>query len=242
MQLKIILEGRNARLPLQYRRDVHGMIYYLLRDDPVYAQKLHDMTPNAGGKTLKGFCFGRLCGSYHMEENMICYERDIQLEIRSAKPDIVLFLNRALQKRNRVLLAGESLAIKQTSLEDRLITASELSIRMQSPLVAYRTIDNQGHTRFFAPWEEEFYTLIKSNAERKWNYFGNGSPFCFQLDPLGAKQAKRVSDTFNGTYITGYISPFKLKSTPEIIDLLYQTGLGAGNSMGFGMFDIEKEG
>ena len=41
---------------------------------------------------------------------------------------------------------------------------------------------------------------------------------------------------YKTTRITGWHGRFRLSGSPEMLDLLFHSGLGAKNSQGFGMF------
>ena len=41
-----------------------------------------------------------------------------------------------------------------------------------------------------------------------------------------------------GFYVTGWRGSYLLSAEPQVLDLLYQTGLGSRNAQGFGLFDL----
>ena len=66
----------------------------------------------------------------------------------------------------------------------------------------------------------------------------NGSDFCFEIMPVEHRPQRRVFTTFKTSYITGWMGYYQMRGKPEVLDMLYQTGIGAKNSEGFGMFTV----
>ena len=140
---------------------------------------------------------------------------------------------------NKTVRLGENLvSVEQISLGDTRIYESAVTVRTLSPITVYVTEDN-GHTTYFTPDDPRFYTAICSNARRKWlSAYGSEEGFDLKVTALPDRHFTRRATRFKTTFITAWHGCFRLEGSPRTLDFLYQTGLGAKNSQGFGLFTL----
>lgn len=234
MQLQIQFSG-GLCLPLAYRHYVQSMLYDALRADPHYAASLHDGAPGIG-RPYKLFTFGQLRGKYTVEDWQIRFPQGASLEIRSVHDDLLLRLLRQFSPGSRMRLGNNTLTVVRSTLEDRQVQTGEILAVSQSPIVAYVT-EEDGKTRFYSPEEAAFYALVTANARRKWqSLHGADAPFDFSIAPAENAVFRKQVTQFKTTRITAWDGRFRLSGDPAVLDLLYNVGLGAKSSQGFGMF------
>jgi len=82
------------------------------------------------------------------------------------------------------------------------------------------------------------YHLTCANAVRKAKRFGLCSKIDLSISLSKKRKPIKQLSRFGGTIIEGWFGDFLLHGAPELLDLLYQTGLGAKNSEGYGMIDL----
>ena len=101
--------------------------------------------------------------------------------------------------------------------------------------------EKNGHTVYFSPQDPRFTEAIETNAHRKWaSHTGSEAGFALRvIVPEGVCGVKRAT-RFKSTFITAWHLPLILEGTPQVLDFLYQTGLGSKNSQGFGMFELDR--
>ena len=236
MQLYVEFSSEGVTLPLAYRYMVQGLIYKVLSEECDLSHHIHNEGNQGEGKQFKLFSFGPLTGPHRVVGKNICFFDRISLEIRSCRRDMMLRLLQGLHPGQVVHLGDRPLRVLRCSLEDRQIETGDIWIQTCSPVVSYIT-HSDGHTQFFSPEEELFYRLISKNSSRKWIS-------CFPQEPCpsllvspvdGASFTKQVT-TFKNTRITAWSGQFRLQGEPKLLNFLYQTGLGAKNSQGFGLF------
>ncbi len=237
MQLFVILNGESLALPINYRPLVHGMIYNTLSALPAYSEYLHNLQRTQRGRPFKGFTFSRLTGKYTMDGHRILFCDEIKLEIRSCEDAFIELLRQGIAASDSLRLGKESVPVKDCRVGDTRLLLEEAHIRMVSPAVAYRTLENR-NTVFFQPDDRQFYQSLETNARRKWRFHHGDAPCDISVSPLFQGLPKKQFSTFKGTYITGWFGDYRLKGTPELLDLLYQTGLGSKNPEGFGLFSV----
>lgn len=125
-------------------------------------------------------------------------------------------------------------------LETPSINDSPIKIKTLSPITIYKTILNEKGKKFyqyFNPQEEEFYNQIKENIRKKYEIITgkNLKDFEFKMNPI---QTKKTLIQYKDFIIEGYDGEFLIEVKPEIFKAVYDAGLGAKNSQGFGMIEL----
>lgn len=236
MQLCLEFQGDGLCLPLSYRQYVQAMIYHVLRQEDSYSTALHDGGEMYDGRRFKLFTFGQLEGQYAVQNRQIRFFDRVTLEIRSIRNDLLLRLLREFYVGRRIRLKDNLLTVVKCVLLNRRIFAREITIYTKSPIVAYIT-ERDGKTTFFSPSEEMFYSLVVTNAHRKWQSF-YGTADDLTITPVENAVWRKQVTQFKDTRITAWNGRFRLSGSEEMLNFLYHTGLGAKNSQGFGMFEL----
>lgn len=238
MQLYLTLSGNEITLPIAYRQQIQGMIYAAVESDRAYSTYLHDRSHEADGKKYKLFTFGQLHGEYVVADKLITFRDAVSLEIRSIDTRFIQLLLMRFTVGSEISLGDNILRVKACRLDDKQIFDSEITVRTLSPIVAYNTLPD-GKTVFYSPNDEEFFSMLCKNAERKWkSKHGDTKPLELSVEAVADTQYKKLVTMFKQTYITAYSGCFKLRGNAELLSFLYNTGLGAKSSQGFGMFDV----
>lgn len=233
MQLLLTLTADQAALPIAYNHLIHGLIYHLLEEEQELASPLHE-TPRT--RTYKGFTFSRLCGTYTIQGASIIFHGPVHLEIRCVDPQVIRILAARLLTMKQLRLGSAQFDLTTCTWKDEHITQNEADFIVRAPgVVAYITGEDK-KTVFYAPDDPRFLPALLRNAERKWQqYHGDPESFSLTIEPLSKPLPRRISTRFKQTYITAWTGAYRLRGNPEVIDMLYQIGLGAKNSEGFGM-------
>ena len=237
MQLHLQLSG-SLSLPLNYRHYIQSMIYDALRDDPDFSATVHDVGEEAEKRRFKLFTFGQLEGSYRVADRRILFRSGASLEIRSIHEELLLRLFRRFTPGTALRLGSVTVTVAHAALTNNIISGDAVTVRTCSPIVAYIT-QSDGYTRFFSPEEPEFYNLVTANARRKWSiHHGEEADFTFSISPAEGSRFRKQVTTYKSTRITAWDGQFLLRGSPEMLNLLYHTGLGTKSSQGFGMFVV----
>lgn len=241
MQLHMELVGRDIVLPIAYRRLIHGLIYNTLAEcaSPEEAGRLHDAGyAGADGRGFRLFTFSPLRGQYQVTGRQITFTGRVGLEIRSPDARLINALARGWSAGGTIRLGHNLLRPAAIRIEDKHCLKNHVRCSTISPLTAYIT-RRDGHTVFLSPRDRAFWSAIVRNAGRKWSVFRPGdTSFSLEAAPLPDSRWRREVTRFKNTFVTAWYGDFGLRGTPELIDLLYQSGAGAKNSEGFGMFEI----
>lgn len=240
MQLILTFHAEETILPIAHRQHLQAMLYRVLESENArFSANIHDGGKPFERRRYKLFTFGPLTGRYTVEGGTIRFHGRTWLEIRSADPAFLQTLLGGLTPGTEVRLGKNLLTVTDCRLEDHKLFDRRLQVHTLSPIVAYIT-QPDGRTRFYSPQEPEFCSAVVSNARRKWgSLYGPETPFALVVAPTGAMR-KQVT-LFKTTRINAWFGEFVLEGEPAVLDFLYNTGLGAKSSQGFGMFEpLEK--
>lgn len=238
MQLHLTFSG-NINLPIAYRSIQQGMIYRALSEaDSDYSRYIHD-EGQIYQKKYKLFTFGPLKGRYVIEgRKNIIFTDGASMEIRSVDERFIRLLAKSMPEGAMIRLGQNDVKVIRSEMTDYHLLVPRASVRLVAPMTVHITLDD-GFTRFFEPDEPEYLQAVLRNARRKWaSLHGTEDGFLLNIEPLPGK--KRMEKTiYKQTYITAFYGDYQLSGSPDVIELLYQSGLGAKSSQGFGMFDVK---
>ena len=239
MQIHLTFQGNRIRLPIATGETIQGLIYRALREDTSYSNAVHNKVSPTGDRIYKMFHFSELEGKYVVEEKNLIYLSTVELEIRSADDYLIQLLFRYFTKNKEIQLGNNTVEVVGLQLMSHSVFSHSAVIRTLSPITVYIT-ESHGHTGYYSPMDPEFYTMIYTNSKRKWqSVYGSEAPFDFRISPCSGDGLYRKRATrFKDTYITAWHGKFLIEGSPEILNFLYNVGLGSKNSQGFGMFEI----
>jgi len=237
MQLKVKINTDGSLvLPIAYNYIIQSAIYNSLSIDEELSDNLHNGGYSIDNKTFKLFTFDKLFGEFVIEDGSIRFIDDVLLEIRSINPSIIFTLKESFDNFGINLMGIQYEC--ETSIIDRQIFDSVITIKMLTPITVYKQDKEIGRTIYLSPLDEEFYTLINSNIKEKYYSFFNEECEDIYIKLLKINEKDKVVVKYKGNYINGYKGLYRIKGNPKVIDFLYNVGLGAKNSSGFGMFKI----
>ncbi len=237
MQIIIALVSKKEIvLPIAYRHAQQSMIYNALRSSPEYSEKLHNYGTSELTTGFKLFTFGQFEGGYRMAGKSIIFCDRIVFEIRCHDAFMAQLLLSGFSKGKKVKLLKNELTVESCLLENKKNYKTAVTVRTVSPITVLSNTSD-GHTVYFSPDEDAFYSRIIANAKRKWCTLFDEEEFKLSIYSADEKYRKLVT-VFKNTYVNAWYGTFVLEGNPEAIDFLYNVGLGNKTSQGFGMFDF----
>jgi CRISPR-associated endoribonuclease Cas6 len=239
-RLKFSFNG-SLTLPISHHYVIQGFIYNILKDAPEFSAFLHDQGYQNDKQIFKMFVFSRLMGKYTVEMPDITFHNEISLEIRSPLDQLCNVLFMALMHQESFFINRKQVFLTSCDVSNTRINADELNISMLSPICLYTTYyeEDSKKTRYFSPLDEEFEAMINENLYHKLEsiYDFDGCPKV-AIETISCTGRDKYVTTFKGTKITAWNGRFILRGEPFLLQFLYNTGLGAKNSQGFGMFKL----
>lgn len=237
------LTFRTNRLvvPVAYQSCLQGLIYQLLRIQPQYSDFVHDIGyGEPTGKHFKMFCFSRLQGRSIYRNKTLMFLSSVSFFLRTADPTQAAILQQALQLNQTYTLNHQPIILEKLEISELALDSdcTQLKIKMLSPITVYTTSPD-GHTKYYTPLDDEFAKLVNQNYRNKWrSVFGVFPDGDIILSALSVASRDKIVTDFRKFRINAWNGIYLLKGQPEALKFLYHTGLGAKNSLGFGMFEI----
>jgi CRISPR-associated endoribonuclease Cas6 len=125
-------------------------------------------------------------------------------------------------------------------------TNSSIKVRAITPIEVHSTIvkpDGKKLTYYYSPFEKEFNNLINENSKKKWkSLFRKDCEYNISIYPhfrgSGYERIVYFGTGDNKTIIKGWKGYFEVSGKIEILQFIYDAGLGSRNSQGFGMVEV----
>lgn len=243
MQLKISHKlAKPIVLPINYAHILQGIVYKALSEGQLSNSNMTELIHDIGWKfeqrSYKFFQFSGIAGHYQISGKNIIFDDSMSWEIRTPDSMIINSIKSGMEKSGIEYLSSIANNLELT-LSDDSIEDNRLLIRMRTPICVYSTDIEGGKRYYYAPDEQEFYQAVTENFIRKYYaYTGVLVNAGIKLSPLNITVRDKQVTKFKGSYLSGWKGDYIVEGERKYLDFLYQCGIGARNSQGFGMFDI----
>lgn len=225
-------------LPINYNHILQAVLYKAISAMPHYMEFLHDIGFSNGEQTFKMFHFSQIRGTYEIKGKNIIFKNKISFDVRSPDALMIHVISRYLNYYG-VTFGDYTYQDVKTKISDFTVETDSLYIKMLTPIIAYTTDGETKYKYFYSPYEYEFYQLIQENFVHKYEAYYDITPSSLiTLQPVGNEEPRKLVTRYKETILNGWYGEYQLSGERKYLDFLYQTGLGARNSQGFGMFKI----
>ena len=236
LRLRINMSALNLQLPISYKTILQAAIYNMLSAED-QENFYHDYGYTLKDKKYKLFVFSDLFGAYKTENKKIIFEKNIDFYIDSLDSRFVLYIYNYLMNNEYIFLKHQPVHIDDIQVMDTPIFKDEksLTIKTISPIVAYTSKDK--HFTYYKPSDIEFCKLVKTNLSRKAKAYQYPlQEVTFDVEEVIFEKQRLVN--FKNTFYISYLSEMRIHVNYDTFKLLYETGMAAKNSCGFGMIKI----
>lgn len=246
MRIEVILkntDNKDIMLPIHYNELIQKIIYKNL--PKLLSTFLHDIGFRYNNKPIKLFTFSKIFSNkIKLYKNYIFFSNTISIFISSPIEIIIKILRENLLKNEIIKLNVNKLKVDEIKTVPNPKFENIMKIKTLSPITIYKTIikNDKKYTNYIFPNDNEFNYLIKENIKKKYviiqGIIDKNISLDFQLEirPINIKNKILKYKNF---IIKGIEGELELATDkPEIIEKVYDAGLGAKNSQGFGMFQI----
>lgn len=231
-------------LPINYQRELQGFLYRSIHDIEL-SYFLHNVGYTKEKRRFKMFTFSRLQGKsrFHSHEKKIEFFDQVTWHVSSLLDSLIVDLARDYLLKSQWELNGQAINIEEAVVKTFDIKESEFyQIRMLSPLTVYSTQENQygkKQTNFISPFDPIFSDKIEKNFYNKYQaYFKKEPTERVLIRPKKVTQKDKVVTKFKDIIINAWNGTYEIQAPLPYLKFLYDTGIGAKNSQGFGMFEI----
>lgn len=230
-------------VPFAYHQILQGVVYHHMRNDYHHSTFIHEEGFVYGQRHFRMFTFSHLMGEeVTVKDRNLVFSGRVSFEITSPDVYMIRTIADSVQK-NGILIGKQSYSKVQVRLSDFAVETSESSIVVKaiSPITVYSTDADTGKTTYYHPRQEEFAMGINDNFQRKYMaYYGVAPSSYIGIEPVKVGPKDKCVTTYKNLYITGYSGIYRLDGPRKYLDFLYQSGVGAKNSQGFGMISFSK--
>lgn len=249
MRVKLTLMATRPKttLPLNYNHAVAGLIYRTLGNaSEEFATMLHDEGFKAERRTFKLFTFSRLVTDRHrfIGDRLLLESPIVYLQVSSPVRDFIEHFVSGLFHSEAFEIAGSQFTLAEAETIAPPEFSEHMAFRALSPLTE-SVRDEQGRVRYL-DLEDDWSELIGRNLVRKYIALHSSEPADKRLrlewDSVyitkAQKRNRRLSaliEINQGIKVRGWLAPFAVEGSKELIEIGYEAGFGKSNAMGFGM-------
>ncbi|MEW5803932.1 MAG: CRISPR-associated endoribonuclease Cas6 [bacterium] len=229
-------------LPFEHNQLIQGMIYRNL--PPESATRLHQEGFLHQNRRFKLFTFSRILASPLVDNysKYFIFTKDIKFVIASPINWFMQDFAEYMVKQEFVMLGKNKLRPESISIHLPKSFPERVKIVMLSPVTVYSTLqkgDGGKKTYYFSPFENEFTEQIEANIKKKFEIlYSKKCDYTLRITPLFSGNKNERILTYKDFIIKAWEGVYELKGTPELLDVAYNTGIGAKNSQGFGCFEV----
>jgi CRISPR-associated endoribonuclease Cas6 len=247
VRLTLMALKRNTMLPLNYNHAVSSLIYRTLgKASESFAAMLHDEGFKADRRSFKLFTFSRLFAgrSAVVGDRLRLESPEVSLQVSSPVTEFVEHFVSGLFQSKSISIAGAEFTLDRAETVVRPVFSESMRFRALSP-ITQSVRDEQNRVRYLG-LEDDWSEIIQRNLVRKYIALHGGAPSSDRFrwvwdEEYIAEQAKRnrrpsvLIEVSEGIKVRGWLVPFKVEGSKELIELGYEAGFGKSNAMGFGM-------
>jgi len=243
--MRLLLELSSEKdfiIPIHYNHHIQSLLYSSI--SPKLAEILHNYGFPLEKRRFRLFTFSRILGEYQInkDKEKIVFSSPFRFVVSSVMKEFIEEIAEELMRRESVEILSQRVSLSSIEVSDLSIDRDRLGIKMLSPVTIYSTLsraDGRKKTYYYTPFEKEFSQLISENSRKKFRAFYEREPDGeIHLTPLNVNMSNQKIISYKNTVIKGWMGIYELSGSPELMKLVYDTGLGGKNSQGFGCFEI----
>lgn len=236
MRLKLYFGLEKEKIPVQYRKTIISYIKHSLEEyDSKYYQKYY----NEKDTIIKPYTFSTYYKQQKIEnDQMILKDKNLELNISTGdyETGIILYNSFNKQKHKKYSLNNNSMTLENiTMTKEKEITTEKITIKFQAPLCVRSRENNKDY--YYSYENDKFEEILKINIKEQLKITDIPTEIVdtFTIKPINAK---KVLIKFYEKCIECSTGIFEVNGNKELLNYLYQMGMGSRHSAGFGMFQI----
>lgn len=239
MRFRLDFVTENNVIPVDYRRIILSYIKNSLKK---YDEKVYNDYYHADDPIHKDFTFSLNFGICRFIEDEIVME-DNNISLYYSTSDYLLGTHLFASFREQVnkifKIKNNALMLKKiVFFKSKDIISDIIEFKIVSPLLIRDHKEN--NKDYYYSFEDKGYKGILIN-NLKYRLSDTPEKLLNEIEFFPQK-IKTVLVKNYGVILKGNIGFLKIKAHPKILEYIYNSGLGAKNSMGFGMLEISKRG
>jgi len=206
-----------------------------------YQQKLYLWQDGSQNNHLRPFTFSVYLPRPKFDKEEIRLESDI-ITVNFSTNDFetaIMLYNGLLANKDKPFTYKDDYQIQVETIhlnrQEKLIARDEAVFKTLSPVVVKESDLTTNHDKFYSPADGQFFDLLNKNCIMKAEILLKKK---LELTGFEAVNYKKIPVRLKGHFVEAYQGIYRLQGEPELLNLLYQVGLGAKNGYGFGLLEV----
>lgn len=236
VRFKLYFTLENLQIPIQFRKSIISFFKHSLMDyDEAYYKKYY----NERDTIIKNYSFSTYFKQKNIQdEKIILEDNGFELNVTTSdyETGIILYNSFNKQKYKKYPLQDNSMILQNIiMLPEKEITSEKITIKFQSPLCVRSRNENKDY--YYSYENEKFEETLKMNIREQLKITNISKEIVdtFKITPINAK---KVIIKFYEKCLECSTGVFEISGDRELLNYLYQAGIGSKHSAGFGMFQI----
>lgn len=246
MRITIKLKNKESNsiiLPKSYSHLLQSFIFNLV-DNQQANSFLHDKGYQFNNRNYKPFCFSHLLGNFKIVGKNLAFSGESTLIVSSFDQEFINSITTTCIIKDDLFIGQNKIEVTSFSCNEEKLDKSEYIVKTLSPFFLYSTFNNMGSSlrHFYSPNDKKNFNIqVNNNLRRKAQAFFGKDWDDKSIEILPIFVAKKTELYKQGVYEC-YNGTFRIKGDIDLINLVYDVGLGMGNGKGFGLLEfINKE-
>ncbi|GIX01855.1 MAG: CRISPR-associated endoribonuclease Cas6 [Thermogutta sp.] len=230
MRLRVVYSLHSDRLPVEYRRGFASLLKEAIkRSDPLCFQRYYSRL-----HVLKPFTFSLFFpGLIPVGDGDFRVGTKAILHISSNSRELISCLYNGLRSLPQFPLFHNTATLQSIFLTPfRAMTISHARFKTMAPVLV-NTKGDPNH--YLLPDDKGFEEGLRFSVREIARTFLNMPDAPIDFRPLDIH--RKVIRHYN-MHMQGFVGVFELQGQPEVLNLIYQVGLGVRRSQGFGMLEL----
>jgi CRISPR-associated endoribonuclease Cas6 len=261
IQVEFEIQEKNQLLTFNYQYPLSAWIYGIIRKgDKVFSDFLHEKGYTTDqGKNFKLFCFSGLRFPKGLAKKSNKEPAYMLINARKAWLDVSFYLPEQLEpfvaglfKQQEAFIGDKKHVVKmqvknvEMRKEPEFDADETYTCKTKTAVVLGENTDGAKHEQYIIPVSPTYSGLMKNSMIDKCKSVGmknvKADDINFEVQKVKTKPVlQRIkAGTEQETKVKGFYYEFNLQAPTEVMKLLYSTGIGSMNSLGFGMWEVKK--
>ena len=239
MRLKIEMKGSNFSVPVAYRHLLQGLIYSML-DRGTIGDFYHNMGFKAEKKNYKLFVFSDIYGKYRFEKRRLYYDDIFYFFVSSVDEAFMNEIYEFLNQNQNLIIDRQMVTVANVKIINTpyIKNDQDIWLRTLSPITVYRKSNNV--ITYYKPDELQFSELIIKNLRDKIIAYDYPiKDITFEIEDYRNVKEKMIE--YKDCRYLAFQLQMKCKVSNDVFAFLYNSGVSAKGSCGFGMIDLVYE-
>jgi len=239
LSIKIKIIGGKS-LPVDYR----SMLLALFKNsfsENAFDRKIYFTDNEHRNHDLRPFTFAVYFSNPKFCKDEVLLETEV-FTVNFSTPDFetaIMLYNGLLANKNTPFEYKHDYKIQLETIhlnrQEKLIVRNEAVFKSLSPVVVKESDLTNNRDIFYSPEDGQFFDFLNRNCIMKAENFLKKR---LDLTDFEAISYKKIPVRLKGHFVEAYQGFYRLQGEPELLNLLYQLGLGAKNGYGFGMLEV----